>query len=172
MAKSFMSYPEKLDATNYPIWSMKMRSIMQQEDCFDVIENQALRSLALQDPEALANNRAMMTAQMPNATPQQVDAAQTAWLMNANAKTRKGYNLITLCVKDDILPNIAETQSSIEAWEILASIFQPKNLMNYLAVLKGLNVTVLHEGGQLRPYLTQMKALKAKFIAVGGAISE
>ena len=177
---NMLSTEDKLDGDNYPMWSYMMGHVLVAKGFWNIVQVIELppRSIIVVDfgsVEDVAGSRTYATAMgvssssTPHAT---IAPLPTAKQIHWDGRDAEAHALIALYVKRSMIPHIRSAKSAKQAWDILAHNYARCNEENVAYLRQQLESVHMEEGDSMDTFITEIKDLKEKLIAMGEVISD
>ena len=150
---------DKLDGTNYPLWSYMMRHVLVAKGLWNIVQGiynrpASARTIVTGDEAGAVDDIAGSSAAAAE------DAKCTPEQAKWDGKDAQAHALIALSVKRAIIPHIRGCKSAKDAWDMLAHLYQVRNEAHVAYLRKQLESEHMNEGDPMDSFLTKIKDLK------------
>ena len=124
--------------------------------------------------EAYLTDKGYAAAMIPSVYPEGTDAATiTAYELEKTEKSFKAAAIIRLCLEDGPLVQVKGIGTSIEVWDRLKALYEPKGFSSEFLVCRELFSTSLAKSGHsIESYLTRIKRLTDELATRGLTIPD
>jgi hypothetical protein len=137
-----LRYEDRLDgASNYVQWKYRMKNALQESKVWGIVEKKATIPTDAKDKEL------------------------------HHALEIRAQRILLDGVKDHLVPNIGEKQTTHEMWSHLKGLFEAKHESRIMALKERLQHTKMSKGEGVTVYLTKVKQLLDELLAVGVKLS-
>jgi hypothetical protein len=121
--------------SNYNVWQFIIKNIMQKDDLWELVENDAVASIQTDPKGDLVV---------------QVDRATTTYLVRCKKRL---LLIINLSISDALVAHVTNVTKLTMCWKILHDLFENNNMTRKILLKNKLNSLHLEEDGSVSDYL-------------------
>src|SRR5437762_2577033 len=156
---------EKLNESNYRSWSQVIKTHLDDQDWWEVVNGEEAKPVSPVDPPTSATAEAR---QLYTTAKEEYDTAMAVW----TKKAKKARKLIISTISPSVMTYVEGTRDPAEMWAILEGRYRPKTRVTLRQLQRQFNtIKMIDDDGDMEKHLQKIERLKLQIEEQGEQIS-